>query len=344
MANIVICADGTWNRPEDDIEKNFPTNVLKLARSIAPGSREKKQHVFYDWGLGSHHSAIISGATGRGIHKNVLDGYRYIVQNYASGDQIYLFGFSRGAYTVRALCGLINNCGIVKRKDANLINRAWDIYKSPSKKNHPNGNNAQDFRESYCHRSRQVHFVGVWETVGALGIPSSVMGLLDGNDEFYDTKMGGNVKFARHGLAIDEKRADFQPTIWRARAGVDLKQVWFCGSHSDIGGSYPPDKDGRSIADIALGWMMDEAVAADLTLAPHLKAGLSNGSGALLHESRRKLFRFKARLHRPLEQDDFGTRIHPSVRERYEQDATYRPPELEKLVDAQGWLKLNVGS
>ena len=259
MANIVICADGTWNRPEDDIEKNFPTNVLKLARSIAPNSREKKQHVFYDWGLGTHHSSIISGATGRGIHKNILDGYRYIVQNYAAGDQIYLFGFSRGAYTVRALCGLINNCGIVKRKDAKLINHAWGIYKSPAKKNHPNGNNAQDFRRSHCHRSRKVHFVGVWETVGALGIPSSVMGLLDGNDEFYDTKMGGNVQFARHGLAIDEKRVDFQPTIWRARTGVDLKQVWFCGSHSDIGGSYPPDKDGRSVADITLGWMMDEA-------------------------------------------------------------------------------------
>lgn len=344
MANIVICADGTWNRPEDDIEKNFPTNVLKLARSIAPNSREKKQHVFYDWGLGTHHSGIISGATGRGIHKNILDGYRYIVQNYAAGDQIYLFGFSRGAYTVRALCGLINNCGIVKRKDAKLINHAWGIYKSPAKKNHPNGNNAQDFRRSHCHRSRKVHFVGVWETVGALGIPSSVMGLLDGNDEFYDTKMGGNVQFARHGLAIDEKRVDFQPTIWRARTGVDPKQVWFCGSHSDIGGSYPPDKDGRSVADITLGWMMDEAIEAGLILAPHLKAGLSNGSGAQLHESRRKLFRFKARLHRPVDQQCVGTRIHPSVRERYEQDATYRPPELEKLVNTQGWLKLDVGS
>ena len=147
MANIVVCADGTWNRPEDDIEKNFPTNVLKLARSIAPRSGEKKQHVFYDWGLGSYHSGITAGATGSGIHKNVLDGFRYIVQNYASGDRIYLFGFSRGAYTVRVLSGLINNCGIVKRNDANLISRAWDIYKSPASKNHPDGADAKDFRQ-----------------------------------------------------------------------------------------------------------------------------------------------------------------------------------------------------
>ncbi len=344
MANIVVCADGTWNRPEEDIEKDFPTNVLKLARSIAPRAGEKKQHVFYDWGLGSYHSSITAGATGSGIHKNVLDGYRYIVQNYASGDRIYLFGFSRGAYTVRALCGLINNCGIVKRNGANLINRAWEIYKSPASKNHPDGNNAKDFRQSHSHLSRNVHFVGVWDTVGALGIPISVMGLLDGNDEFYDTKMGANVKFARHALAIDEKRVDFEPTVWQPRTGVDLKQVWFCGVHADIGGSYPPDKNGQSIADIALGWMIDQAVSADLTLEPHLKAGLSEDEGARLHESRRNLFRFKSSLHRPIEREGISIRIHPIVRRRYESNASYRPPELERLVNSKGWANMDVGT
>ena len=93
MTNIVICADGTWNRPEEDIGKDFPTNVLKLARAIKPAIDGSKQHVFYDWGLGSYHSKASAGATGRGIHKNILDGYRYIVQNYAPNDKIYLFGF-----------------------------------------------------------------------------------------------------------------------------------------------------------------------------------------------------------------------------------------------------------
>ena len=101
MANIVVCADGAWNRPADDIEKGLPTNALvKLARSIAPRYGEKKQRVLYEWGLGSYHSGITVGATGSGIHKNVLDGYRYIVQDYASGDRIYLFGFSLGTYIV----------------------------------------------------------------------------------------------------------------------------------------------------------------------------------------------------------------------------------------------------
>ena len=147
MANIVICADGTWNRPEEDIAKDFPTNVLKLSRAIKPSSGTTKQHVFYDWGIGSYHNNVTAGATGRGIHKNILDGYRYIVQNYAPNDKIYLFGFSRGAYTVRALSGLINNCGILKRPDARLISEAWKIYKSTSAKNKPKGEAAKQFRD-----------------------------------------------------------------------------------------------------------------------------------------------------------------------------------------------------
>jgi uncharacterized protein (DUF2235 family) len=113
---IVICADGTWNRPEKNIKKDIPTNVLRLARAIKPtGKDTMPQQVFYDWGIGSYYDKVKGGTTGKGIEKNVMDDYRYIVQNYTPGDEIWLFGFSRGAYTVRSLCGLINNCGILKR-------------------------------------------------------------------------------------------------------------------------------------------------------------------------------------------------------------------------------------
>ncbi|GJM13429.1 MAG: hypothetical protein DHS20C12_18320 [Pseudohongiella sp.] len=347
MANIVICADGTWNRPEEDIEKDFPTNVLKLARSIEPSSGQLKQHVFYDWGLGSYHNNMSAGATGRGIHKNILDGYRYIVQNYSHGDKIFLFGFSRGAYTVRALSGLINNCGILKRPDANRITEAWDIYKSANSKNHPSGVGARKFRADHCHRSRRVHFVGVWDTVGALGIPFSLMGLFEGKDEFYDTKMGSNVSFARHALAIDEQRQDFQPTIWESRTGVDLKQVWFAGVHADIGGSYPPDKDSNLIAaDAPLKWMLSEAEEQGLKLEPHIRSALSDGVAAKIHQSRNHVYRFKKALHRPLLDGDKPTKIHPSVKDRYLADDKYRPPQLKKLVEDQeiGWAGLDIGS
>ena len=104
MKRIVICADGTWNRPEKDPEDQ-PTNVLKLARAVKPVAGDGiAQQVFYDWGLGSYHDGAAAGTTGRGISKNIMDNYRYLVQNYAPGDEIYLFGFSRGSYTVRSLC------------------------------------------------------------------------------------------------------------------------------------------------------------------------------------------------------------------------------------------------
>lgn len=344
MANIIICADGTWNRPEEDVEKDFPTNVLKLARGIKPSTNKVKQHVFYDWGLGSYHNSLSAGATGRGIHKNILDGYRYIVQNYATNDKIYLFGFSRGAYTVRALCGLIYNCGILKRPDAKRISEAWKIYKSPTKKNYPSGDMAKLFRKKHCHRSKKVHFVGVWDTVGALGIPFSLMGLFESHDEFYDTKMGANVSFARHALAIDEKREDFEPTIWTTRPGVDLKQVWFAGVHSDIGGSYPPDKDtGIRASDTPLKWMIDEATTAGLEFEPHLFNSLTDGSKGKLNRSRKHVYRFKKPLHRPLIIDDKPTMIHPSVKARYLANKNYRPPQLKNLVKEVGWDQLNVG-
>ena len=344
MANIVIAADGTWNRPEEDIEKDFPTNVLKLARAIAPSDDGLKQHVFYDWGLGSYHNRFSAGATGQGIHKNILDGYRYIVQNYAPGDKIYLFGFSRGAYTVRALSGLINNCGIIIRPDARRIAQAWKMYKSPRAKNHPSGEAALAFREQHSHPSRNIHFVGVWDTVGALGIPFSLMGLLDSDDEFYDTKMGSNVSIARHALAIDEQREDFQPTIWTPRAGVDLKQVWFAGAHADVGGAYPQDKEtGIRASDTPLAWMLDQATTAGLRVEPHIKDSLTDGTQGKIHKSRKHVYRLKSPLHRPLVVEGKPTYIHPSVKARYLADSRYRPVRLKKLVDELGWNQLDFG-
>ncbi|MGL5468118.1 MAG: DUF2235 domain-containing protein, partial [Shewanella sp.] len=257
---IVICADGTWNRPEKDLKVDFPTNVLRLARAISPfASDGKSQQVFYDWGVGSYYDEVIGGATGRGLHKNIMDGYRYIVQNYSPGDEIYLFGFSRGAYTVRCLCGLINNCGILKRPDARLIQQAFDHYKKSSAPFAPSGTKSVEFRQAHSHESREIQFVGVWDTVGAMGIPISFLGLFDDKDEFYDTKIGRNVRVARHALAIDEHRRDFEPTIWQVRDNMDMQQVWFAGAHSNVGGSYPPDRDGSLLSDNALAWMMAEA-------------------------------------------------------------------------------------
>ena len=326
---LVICADGTWNRPEEDLQKDVPTNVLRLARAIRPLAGDGlPQHVFYDWGIGSYHNAIIGGVTGQGIHKNIMDAYRYIVQNFTPGTDIYLFGFSRGAYTVRCLCGLINNCGILKRIDARLIQQAFEHYKKTGTAWSPSGAKSVEFRKAHSHESREIRFVGAWDTVGALGVPFSLMGLFDRKDEFYDTKLGSNVRVARHALAIDERREDFEPTLWKARDGLDLEQMWFAGSHSDVGGGYPADDQGRFASDSPLQWMVQQAGKAGLDIEEHLPAGIKPSATAGLHNSRRHVFRFSKPLIRNLTPDNIKMKIHPSVDERWRLDPDYRPPNL----------------
>ncbi|MEE1979369.1 DUF2235 domain-containing protein [Shewanella xiamenensis] len=335
---IVICADGTWNRPEKDLKVDFPTNVLRLARAISPMAADgKPQQVFYDWGVGSYYDEVIGGATGRGLHKNIMDGYRYIVQNYSPGDEIYLFGFSRGAYTVRCLCGLINNCGILKRPDARLIQQAFDHYKKSSAPFAPSGDKSVEFRQKHSHESREIKFVGVWDTVGAMGIPISFLGLFEDKDEFYDTKIGRNVRVARHALAIDEHRSDFEPTIWQLRDNIDMQQVWFAGAHSNIGGSYQPDKDGSLLSDNALSWMIAEAERFNLSLEPHLTASLHPNPLATLHDSRRSFYRIKQPYLRPLDPNVAPVLLHHSVKVRWDQDPQYRPKNLQTYLEKYGW-------
>jgi len=341
MNRIVVCADGTWNRPEQNIDKDHPTNVLKLARAIRPrDSAETPQQVFYDWGIGSYYDKLIGGATGKGIAKNVMDGYRYIVQNYSPGDEIYLFGFSRGAYTVRSLCGLINNCGILKRPDARLIEAAFRHYKRPGKAHHPDGEKSLAFRAEHSHSSRRVRFVGVWDTVGALGIPISFLGLLEREDEFYDTKIGPNVDIARHAMAIDEMRSDFEPTIWQPRANMSLEQVWFCGAHGDVGGGNRADRDGGLLSDIPLAWIISEARKAGLAVERHLSGSLHPKPTARLHESRKHIYRSRPRLRRSIEHGRGEVLMHQSVKQRWEAMDRYRPRKLKEYVEECGWPRL----
>jgi hypothetical protein len=187
----------------------------------------------------------------------------------------------------------------------------------------------------------KIRFVGVWDTVGALGIPFSFLGLLDKKDEFYDTKIGPNIEVARHALAIDELRSDFEPTVWRPRDGLDLEQVWFTGVHTNVGGSYAPDKEtGGLLSDIPLGWMMTEAGKAGLTLEPHLAGGLNGRPDATLHKSRRHIYRSKRPYYRPIDHGKGPVRIHSSVKLRWDNDPRYRPRNLVEYVENKGWGEL----
>lgn len=332
---IVICADGTWNRPEKDLKKDVPTNVLKLARAIKPiVNKDETQEVFYDWGIGSYYDKAVGGVTGRGIEKNVVDCYRYIVQNFSPKDELFFFGFSRGAYTVRSLCGLIRNSGIMKRNDARWIQEAFNLYKKTGKKYKPDNPLATAFRKAHSHSKYGIRFIGVLDTVGAFGIPLSFMGFLNKRDEFYDTKMGPIVTTARHAMAIDERRSDFEPTIWEERTDQDLKQVWFAGSHSDVGGGYSIDKKtGGFASDIPLAWMIKEAHAAGLIFETHLAKGLKPNPASKINKSRKFIYRAKKVYNRPIDHGKSKLLIHRSVKERWDNNAVkYRPKKLEEYL------------
>jgi uncharacterized protein (DUF2235 family) len=334
MKRIIICSDGTWNRPEElGDENSFPTNVLKFARGIAPVDAEgTEQIVFYDWGIGSYHSSVRGGAFGAGLDKNIMDAYRFIVQNYQEGDKIFLFGFSRGAYTVRSLSGLINNCHILKSQEASRIEEAFKLYKTKAHK--PDSDYSENWRNNYSlPNSGTIHFIGVWDTVGSMGLPTSIFGFIKKKNLFYDNKLGGNVKVARHALALDEKRRDFEPTIWRTKRVQDLKQVWFVGCHSDIGGSEKPDQEDDSLlSDIPMMWMKKEAEQNKLAFDDYFTVNQLNPHSKI-NESHKGVFGFIRAFIREIPSDN---KIHISVKQRYE-TGNYKNKTIQKyLKDRNG--------
>lgn len=273
MKRIILCADGTWGTPTT----STPSNVVRLLRAIASQTQSQDGHcreqvVFYDWGIGSDALSAGAALTGNGIDKNIQDCYRFLVHNYAPGDEIFLFGFSRGAYTVRSLAGLIRNSGILRSAEAGRIPAAYALYRKRGETSAPNSAKAATFRQAYAHTDRTpIHFIGVWDTVGSLGIPVPFWGSLDKRSFlFHDTALSSRVKHARHALALDERRCDFEPTLWQQPApgqpnnGTDLKQVWFAGDHTDIGGGHADS----GFADLSLAWMAAEAASCGLVLNP----------------------------------------------------------------------------
>jgi uncharacterized protein (DUF2235 family) len=333
MANkrIVICCDGTWNNPE----QKFVTNVIKLARVVSPvDSNGIQQVVFYDWGVGSSKDVsdrIKGGAFGKGLDKNIQDAYRFIVHNYYLNDELYLFGFSRGAYTARSLAGFIRNVGILKKKHASLIPKAYNMYRSKTK---PDSPTAKKFRRTYSHATLEIKFVGVWDTVGSLGVPIKVLNFLNKKYAFHDTSISRIIKCARHAVAIDEKRDDFKPTLWNVRdSNQDVKQVWFAGVHGDVGGGY----EKKGLSDIAFKWMIDEAKAARLAFDNSYVSKLvkPNFLGKQ-HKSWTGGYWFLGTYTRDI--GVFGlAELHPSVKKRWNGNPKYRSKNLKKYLTKYPW-------
>lgn len=339
MKRIITCSDGTWNVPGDLYKDHIVrSNIQKIFESICnEGADGIHQIKYYDEGIGVEGSKLrkmFDGITGGGLDENILDAYKFICWNYSQGDEIYLFGFSRGAYTARSLAGLIRTSGLVKNNDLLLINKAYEIYRDRGNpKKHPEGDIAKNFREKYSQPELRIKFIGVWDTVGSLGIPVKLFGNSK-RYEFHDTTLSSYVDFAYQALAIDERRKSFQPTIWQQSENANkegakqvLEQVWFSGVHSNIGGGYPNE----SLSDIALQWMIEKAKATGLSfeekyITDHINP-LSEGE---LYDSFVFPFSLFGELTRPIMLSPYACEsVHASVYERIQKQSGYKPKNVK---------------
>jgi uncharacterized protein (DUF2235 family) len=383
---LVVCFDGTWNTAEDQ------TNVSRLYAAIADrdvGCRGQLK--FYDEGVGTKFGDRVRGGTlGRGLDVNILQGYCWVVNNYhqkgetwkeesrygedpvEGPDELFLFGFSRGAFTARSLGGMINRCGILRKDlfreragrrlvtpDDPIVQEAWTLYRA--KIEAPPYANATtrdapecvDFRRKYScpDDGLAIKFLGVWDTVGALGIPRSVdkLGLDRGKYEFHDTGLGKVVENAFHAVAIDENREEYDVTLWTSKyPHQTVEQRWFPGAHSNVGGGYEDD----TLPDGPLTWVAEEATKRGLLFVttgmpadaegPRCKAALPEefklrgdeflspvrdsfsemGYGAYKVA---KLFR---RFYRPMQLKGVNETIDESARKKWSSDPRYRPYNL----------------
>lgn len=212
---------------------------------------------------------IRGGGFGYGISDSIKDGYKFLVSNYEDGDDIYIFGFSRGAYTARSLAGLIRNVGILTRDKLYLIDKAYDIYKDRTPDWHPDSPNSLAFKQAHTWSNERIKLLGVFDTVGALGAPFGIglNWLVDKlfGCSFHDTQLSSTIENAYHALAIDEHRLIFQPTLMEPNAkhnSESFEQKWFPGVHSNVGGGY----SNTGLSDLALGWMASKAILHGLNL------------------------------------------------------------------------------
>jgi hypothetical protein len=282
-----------------------PTNVFKFFNCVSRMENEDtKQERYYHQGVGTEGTGLrrmFEGGTGTGLGKNIKSAYRWLAATYKPEDNIYLIGFSRGAYTVRSLGGMISRCGLANLPWTNSSTHAWDavdrIYEEYRHQKVSTIAASADLPFHHAEsgslpaRTTPIHFIGVWDTVGSLGIPDD-FALLDKFDSikrhgFHDTEISDIVRHARHAVAIDEKRQNFVPTLWKPNPKVDMQQVWFPGVHADVGGGY-----GRcGLSNGALLWMIKEAAKVGLIFEQEAVKQIEPDERDVLHDSVQGVFK-----------------------------------------------------
>jgi uncharacterized protein (DUF2235 family) len=361
--NIVICCDGTGNE-----FGAANSNVVKLYRMLQQGAG---QVTYYHPGVGTMGAKsaltrmgkwwtnLIGKAFGYGLSDNIADAYQFLMRTYKSGDRIYVFGFSRGAYTARALCGVLHSLGLLTEGNEGLIPYAIRLIRK-RKLTNEDFKIAGEFKETFSVEC-PVHFVGVWDTVSSVGWVYNAV-------RFPFTAKNPGLKIIRHAISIDERRAFFRQNLFvQATQQQDLEQVWFPGVHSDVGGSYPEAESQLSKG--ALKWMVAKAEAAQLLVDTKVRDEVLGGkppyvapdaTTKYIHKSLKgfwwiaefwpkivhikigeewwPIFRLNlARRRRPIEA---GSQVHISVEQRMQARPEYRPGNLCSLEELQTKYKV----
>lgn len=377
--NIVICSDGTGNSGG----KRRGTNVWRVFNAVDRHHGDCEQLTFYDDGVGTHNVRplrLLGGAFGWGLSRNIREAYEFLALNYEVGDRIFLFGFSRGAFTVRSLAGMICRCGLLKR-DALLeggrrerertVKRILHAYRSV--KEPLCSANAEEIRkqlgiDDLCLQTVPIHFVGVWDTVDAVGVPFDELKYWIDRFwrlvfkrrpwDFRNHEPHPAIRHACQALALDDERKTFHPLVWEipnsdpkdevdpdpsdpdendvpeaegddgARDGEQtVRQVWFAGVHSNVGGGYPKD----SLSLVPLLWMMRQAAACGLRFLDRKWDEFREDADphGRLYDSRTGWGMFYRYARRdPYAGPDDSPAVHESVFDRIERATDYYAPKV----------------
>jgi len=349
---IIVCCDGTWQN-SDGGDKGVPTNVTRISRALKSYTGGgMAQTVYYQSGVGTGGPVdkVVGGGVGYGLSEHVREAYGFLAHNYLPGDTIHLVGFSRGAYTARSICGLISRIGILTKKGMESFHKVYDDYKAKKYLVDPGWLREQE-EGIHVISDVKIKTISCWDTVGSLGIPllhiPKVKDLVGGFNrkryDFHDTGLSPQVENAFHALALDEERIFFEPTLWKKTEeskGANLKQCWFPGVHSDIGGGW---KD-KEISDMALAWMMqqlspflefDDSYLEKIIESGNLSSKDEWATGKINSETGiKRALNWKTRA--PGMQDDTEETIHKSVRVRM---MKFKPDWSSKALKGWTWNK-----
>jgi uncharacterized protein (DUF2235 family) len=339
MKRLIVCCDGTWQK----LDNPYPTNVVKMAQAVRSVDKDGiHQIVYYGEGIGTEPSdskflgsELLEGAFGWGINEKIKDAYRFLCLNYSPDDEIYLFGFSRGAYTVRCLAGLIYNSGLLQREFIRKIPEAYALYRDRNKNTHPTkGKKALLFRQQHGEHV-DIKVLACWDTVGALGIPDLIPyfpldNMLNEKYNFFDTELNPKIEKAFHATAVDEPRKTFNVTGMQPNAKCSpdqVKQVWFPGGHGCVGGG---TEDTRGLSDAALLWMMKQVENLGLALdTTKIEGGIAPKYDTPFDCKPDLLSALGGEISRTIQCDFSG--LHDSVKKRWRADLKYRPKNLYKF-------------